>query len=514
MAHQIQVAADPRNAMSIAAVIGGLQKTLGEAINPRLLVNIDVTSVMIEDKQEPIMMAAGSAERLKQDHKNAAGTHTTAKTRCLSLLACTSAAGSLVCAGIFLKDETFKTITTVEVSKQNRQFTTETYLWLQLDKELHIWVVLIPTTKTSMVDVFTTCIREIIVPRLQQIRAEVVQSDEEMDAVALKMGRPSPHAPAARPRPRILITLDGEHDNLLALQNELVDRPPTDLEDLGIEIVKFAAAASKIQQPCDVAASFRILKQLIQVDQEHTPPYWAKRMEEVILADLGKASRETLLRVFVKLPSVIATAFQRKHVAKGWELAGIHPFNTQKILQRCTTWTQLSDAQAAAILGAMDKLMDQASRDGEVHDATMQAMVGAAINFDDWLAKYTGKQKSTGMPLSMMVPNRRRALWFNNRDVLQRMKDERAKKNAEEAQRAAILGQAFVAPPTPQPRQPKKKKEDKAAKGIKRKGEVETHAAKKIKMKKASGSAIAPIAQRLSNSGRLIKKSWKIQSIN
>ena len=40
--------------------------------------------------------------------------------------------------------------------------------------------------------------------------------------------------------------------------------PPADLRDKGVQPVKFAAAASKTQQPCNAASSFRVLKALVK----------------------------------------------------------------------------------------------------------------------------------------------------------------------------------------------------------------------------------------------------------
>jgi hypothetical protein len=97
--------------------------------------------------------------------------------------------------------------------------------------------------------------------------------------------------------------MDGEETHLKAALNIFVDHngghinTPSPSE--GVEIMKFAASASKIQQPCDVSPSYMILKQELkraeQAGVDSQTPKVHKYKEEVvqILRDLDPSSRQT-----------------------------------------------------------------------------------------------------------------------------------------------------------------------------------------------------------------------------
>ena len=89
--------------------------------------------------------------------------------------------------------------------------------------------------------------------------------------------------------------------------------PPADLPDKGFELVKFAAAASKTQQPYEAASSFRVLKALIK--QLYFNPHHARaalaelaaQLEDALTMDA--ASRKTFALFLGRLPVLFTSAF-------------------------------------------------------------------------------------------------------------------------------------------------------------------------------------------------------------
>eukprot|EP00047_Mylnosiga_fluctuans_P020324 m.90967 g.90967 ORF g.90967 m.90967 type:complete len:217 (+) comp8482_c0_seq3:704-1354(+) len=149
---------------------------------------------------------------------------------------------------------------------------------------------------------------------------------------------PAGAAPAAElPRPRIILSFDGEKRHLDATLEMFIKDVPDDLREQGFELLKFAASASKTQQPCDVAPVFMIMRTLYKFDMLHRTEAYGPLLESTLLASMDSGSRKTFVSYLQDLPTHIHKAFNPDHVRKGWDLAGIYPYNPIKILKRCTT---------------------------------------------------------------------------------------------------------------------------------------------------------------------------------
>ena len=123
------------------------------------------------------------------------------------------------------------------------------------------------------------------------------------------------------------------------------------------------------------------------------------------------SSRRTLSDFLYNLPRLLANAFTMQHISSGWAVAGLHPFNAEHILSRCTSWTSLTIAQHDALRKSVPALQEHAKAHGEVSDAVMQAQVAQYIDLDLFMEEQTGENKKAGgKPLEQMVLNRRRAV--------------------------------------------------------------------------------------------------------
>jgi len=110
---------DPRNQIALAAMWGAMTDPREDHVPPEFIFNSDVTTLLLEDGVEEAYLAEGSSEKLKEHRKSASISKNTHKARGVSLLVTTSAAGTLVCTIVIIRDESFKKMTFYTVSNRN-----------------------------------------------------------------------------------------------------------------------------------------------------------------------------------------------------------------------------------------------------------------------------------------------------------------------------------------------------------------------------------------------------------
>lgn len=242
-----------------------------------------------------------------------------------------------------------------------------------------------------------------------------------------------PQSPPAKPR--IIITLDGEETHLQAMFTCVIDNGVAKAE--GIEVIKFAASASKIQQPCDVSPCYRALKQEKKLPQSTTTAVYTP-MLSACLAGIPPASQRTFITYLSHLPSMLSKCFHERNVKKGWEVSGLWPFNQEQILSQCRSWKLLSAKSARIIRAALPALTEYAFLHGEVDDDAMDAVLAGCVELRTIMQAVNGTQaesaekprKSKKMALRDQVINRRRVVWLNHSDVLERRRARHAAKMA------------------------------------------------------------------------------------
>ena len=95
---------DIRNAMSMAAVVGAVLGEKDDSFRPETLLNTHVTSAVLEDEEQTVLLGEGSRKKLAKERKSASRTGTSQKSRGVSLMSTTSAAGVSVCQIAIIKD--------------------------------------------------------------------------------------------------------------------------------------------------------------------------------------------------------------------------------------------------------------------------------------------------------------------------------------------------------------------------------------------------------------------------
>ena len=269
-------------------------------------------------------------------------------------------------------------------------------------------------------------IRNCILPLVLNARAQLV-------AQAIELHGSSSNEAEAAGAVRATLSFDGEDAYLAAIIQEICVNPLPELENKHFELVKFAAAASKIQQPNDVSPSFMVLKKLVK--RLYTEPATfpevlgalGKQLEAVLEPIKGR-SYDTFYSFLTQLPYFLSSSFSFGNVRQGWQKAGYVPFKVDTILGRCTAWADLAPKQSRAVREAIGPLTEYVREHGQIPDAIMQTQLGTMLDLDVLLEEESGEKKKKGKPLEKQSLNRRRALLLSHEEVMASYLSEEGKR--------------------------------------------------------------------------------------
>jgi len=156
----------------------------------------------------------------------------------------------------------------------------------------------------------STAIKDCIAPAMLRVREELVR------LAVQDFGEDSQEAKDARAT-QIVLSFDGEETHLVAAIDQLCVNTPAELKDKGFVLVKFAASASKTQQPCDVSPAYRTLKAQVKdllrcpSKAKMSAPSLATQLDK-LLESVPPASRKTFKRIFNQLPGLLSKSLSRR----------------------------------------------------------------------------------------------------------------------------------------------------------------------------------------------------------
>ena len=148
--------------------------------------------------------------------------------------------------------------------------------------------------------------------------------------------------------------LDGEDAQLKGL-DLVVKRALASL----IEFLKSAAASTSVQQPMDVMACFRSLKNCLSrlvwkfdnrwqsdSNMEVNKPYMKPMMEKVerhikthkSSAFFTAARKRILFNFMYQAPLMLDEAYKTRHIQEGFRRTGVYPYSLETILANCSSW--------------------------------------------------------------------------------------------------------------------------------------------------------------------------------
>jgi hypothetical protein len=343
-------------------------------------------------------------------------------------------------------------------------------LTAQLEETLLL--LMVPETM-SLKDTMAASVTFMLLPTVKRVR-EAAHASAVAGPARVMLGGESttshPFADPSRPLPRAVITLDGEEAHLSAIFTHLVDTGVA--KESGIECMKFAASCSKVQQPCDVAPSYRTFKQDLKLDPKSEPAPFADHLDK-ILRHIKAGSRHTFREFLSHLPERLSKAFTIGAVGRGWQVSGLWPYDPIQILAQNPAWTSLPNHVALSAKRSLIELIAYAMEHGEVHEAQLDEALGGVAPPDVISEGESDDEEDKGAhvprkrarkPLGEHALNRRRTVWLTHPLVLEEREARQAAKMAAAAAReAARAGKAAKkSQPSQKKKSPPKRKLDAA----------------------------------------------------
>ena len=231
--------------------------------------------------------------------------------------------------------------------------------------------------------------------------------------------------------PRTLYTWDSALSTC-ELFEELIEKcGPLLGVDIVIDLMKYAAAATALQQPADKS---RVFPMLHRHTRNH--PYSARKRDlEALLRDAGDSSRPALLvrrvsallgdkvppgrknmllQFWAQVPDLFDSALRGDFVRGGWTAAGIsmNP-RAEEILSKWTSWALASDARKAELVKGCHELVEVLIEKGKLSEEDYRAKLKVEVRSVD------------NKPLSW-----RYCVWVNNEVRIEQLR--RAQREANE----------------------------------------------------------------------------------
>jgi hypothetical protein len=161
---------------------------------------------------------------------------------------------------------------------------------------------------------------------------------------------------------RSLMTFDGD-----ATQIKAYTKPNSILLSIAAEqsteVVKWAAAASMVEQPADVGPCHKVLHQdfsavfsgqstLVAVQSAEMNKWLKENFDSPTFQSLLKSGLRPIYRIFFEYVEVILNrAFTLSNIAKSWCIPGYIPHNVNQIFSQFSGWRDVPNAEATIILG-------------------------------------------------------------------------------------------------------------------------------------------------------------------
>lgn len=275
-----------------------------------------------------------------------------------------------------------------------------------------LWVYLVPIDRPK-VEIMKTILTEVLIPTMLTRRQKYMDGGIKRVRLPDEEAMPEYDEEPTPAQPRIVLTLDGEDTHLKAMYCHLIDSGLA--EKNAIDLVKFPASSSKILQPCDLSPMYRAMKQGVGHSQEWVSERSRKQLSN-LLAPIPPASRKTFLAFLEQLPYIVSKACNMHNLRKGWELAGLWPFDSDKVFARTAAWSKLSTKQQFGIRRNLKMLAETARDLGEVPDEDLDTMLKELLTDHEFniLTAQTIAEGPKVIKRSRKKPiNHRRCIWLN-----------------------------------------------------------------------------------------------------
>ena len=415
---RLRARAEVENSVTVAAIMG-----LMSDVPDELLLSTDAFTLQLGAKKGEkvrVYMWRGSKKALADRGLSPGFVGDKSQYRCLPLLISHSAAGHIVHTAALIAD---KTITRREVHR------------IGVDGRLSVW--LLPTGYNE-VKLFTVYEEEFLAPQIVKIRADLASPAGEPLCSSPDTLFSSPDTPAAPKtsissssrgskallnlhaveKHRAVQTFDGAFPQIKAvLQDGGLARK---FKELNIELVKFAAASSNVQQPADVGRMHHILHEFLKKAKlESVQSMSSTAMQTFVTSvfdhlEIPTGSKQSFRSALLWLEGALSKAFTIPSIKDAWSTTGYRPFNEAQIMSGWFNWSNMTAEQAECLLACIPECTEIAAELGRVPDTAIHEILEK--NHVD--ASSFFERGSEAKPLEAGPVSFERCVWLNNEGFL------------------------------------------------------------------------------------------------
>lgn len=325
------------NALNAVSLVSLLQDCPNETF-----VSIDDVGIELGDRmgsKETALLAKGSRARLAVRNKQPSTVKKQKQYRLAHCLVAHTAAGQY-CCGIQIRDETFSEIRRIDINE-------------------HLCVWFLPTQHDHS-QIFHDFVQLFVIPMVDRERKQIFEPDPAIQPDHENMAAPEPE-PINHTSVRAILSFDGESSQIAAATAENLNQM---CRAQNIELIKWAAATSLVQQPADVGRMHLLLhKYFHPVDgtaskQAASPSSKMKKFVENIFSkcSVPAASKETYTNFLQHIESALSSSFNKSVISDAWEHAGYFPFSPTQIMSGYAFWEHMESIKAEKILEFVKKI--------------------------------------------------------------------------------------------------------------------------------------------------------------
>lgn len=320
------------NPLSAASVVSLLQDC-----PPETFVSIDSVGIRLGDKVEDrrtVYLAQGSRDTLADRNRLPGVSGKQRQFRIAHCLIAHTAAGRTQCA-VQIVDEVFTEIAVHDISD-----------------EISVWFLPKDYDRDAF---FTRFLVDYVIPTVNTERIKLALLPSAPSTSSSQSSSTS-SPDVSYKSVRAVLSFDGESSQISSATSAAVLEK---CKEERIELVKWAAATSLVQQPADVGKMHLLLHYYFNpIDGEvnFLSPITSTRMKHFINETFMKtkvaaASKETFGTFLKHIETAINKSFNKANIGRAWEMTGYFPYSAQQIMSGFSGWPSLADHEAKTILG-------------------------------------------------------------------------------------------------------------------------------------------------------------------
>lgn len=319
------------NPISAAGVVSLLQDC-----PPETFVSIDSVGVRLGDKVEDrrrVHLAKGSRAYLGDRNRLPGVSAKQRQFRIAHCLVAHTASGTYRCA-VQIVDNVFTEVSVHDISE-----------------EISVWFLPKSYDRDAF---FTRFLLEYVIPCVNTERIKLASLPTVSSTSSSQTSSTASTADEYK-RIRAILSFDGESSQIAAATSSaLLDK----CKEEKIELLKWAAATSLVQQPADIGKMHLLLHTYYdpvngEVNSAVVIPStkMTRFINDVFMkTKVSSASKDTFKTFLKHIETALDKSFNKASISRAWQMAGYFPYSAQQIMSGFSNWPTLSSDVATTIL--------------------------------------------------------------------------------------------------------------------------------------------------------------------